>query len=335
MTPNNLDDLYSEKILPPFLGELGYEVRHFIAIVEPYLRSGFKLISKRPELYPDGTTLFTPDLYQEISKLKKKYNGQEVHSSICVEFSNPNCLSQETLNNKNNEFENELRKLLIPYIDRPGRTVTSLDIQLTSAWKGLNEFFFSSYHGLKPSYKPKNFIEGNINCPSHLGVQFRKIIGKDENRNSNIDELYPLLLQLADQVNLPLFVYGEASGCDFPDNCNKVSAFHHASVSGLGGDLSCLKNCVLMFSPDSGWTDLMGWLQIPTIVTELYTNHTYMSLIPFKPIIDVLNKEEQLITQFNKCVFRNDTFLNLTTKNSQGSHIIPALFDLKKIWGLN
>ncbi|MEF3192078.1 MAG: hypothetical protein K6347_05985, partial [Campylobacterales bacterium] len=41
-----------EWLLPPFLGEMGVEIEFFLASVEPYLRSGWKIPARRPQLYP-------------------------------------------------------------------------------------------------------------------------------------------------------------------------------------------------------------------------------------------------------------------------------------------
>jgi hypothetical protein len=333
MKPNHVSDLFTcERILPPFLGELGYEVRHFVGLVEPWLRSGWKLISKRPELYPSGTTLCPRDLFDEISALKIRYNGQEMHSGICVEFPRRESIPARDYAVVRRNFEFDLRSLLRPYIDRPGRPLTLFDKPLTSASHGLSEFFFSSYHGLRPSYKPESFACGDPSAPSHIGVQFRRLAGKDEHRNSDWQRHFPRLNQLAHETGLKLLVYGEPSGCEFPPDCSRASTHHPIGSTGLAGDLTCLRSCRLMFSPDSGWTDLMAWLQVPSIVMQLHTDYTYLSAIPFDPVIEVYDEKVPLLEQFTQCVSRTKSHLELLGSNNGSTHLIPSLFELNTVW---
>ncbi len=44
-------------ILPPYPGEMGIEIRYFLGRVEPWLHAGWKILSRRPELYPAGTAI--------------------------------------------------------------------------------------------------------------------------------------------------------------------------------------------------------------------------------------------------------------------------------------
>jgi hypothetical protein len=333
MKPNNIEDLFiCERILPPFLGELGYEVRHFVALVEPWLRSGWKLISKRPELYPTGTTLYPRDLFDQINILKIKHNGQEVHSGICVDFARRDSIPELDYAVARRNFELDLRSLLRPYLDKPGRPLTLFDKSLTSASYGLNDFFLSSYHGLKPSYKPESFVRGNPTCPSHIGVQFRRMAAKDEHRNSDWQRYFPIIKQLANEIGLELLVYGEQLGCEFPPDCARASSYHALGSTGLGGDLACLQNCKLMFSPDSGWTDLMAWLQVPSIVMKLHTDYTYLSLIPFDPVIEIYDEKIPLLEQFNQCLSRKKCHIELVGADNGSSHLIPYLFELSTVW---
>ena len=49
-----------KRVLPPYLGELGYEVKYHLARVEPWLRNGWKILARRPEFYPPGPRLNRP-----------------------------------------------------------------------------------------------------------------------------------------------------------------------------------------------------------------------------------------------------------------------------------
>ena len=51
-------------MLPPYLGEMGYEVKYHLARVEPWLRNGWKILARRPEFYPPGTVVESPEFFE-------------------------------------------------------------------------------------------------------------------------------------------------------------------------------------------------------------------------------------------------------------------------------
>lgn len=327
MFPKTVNELiHCEKILPPFIGEMGYEIRYFVGMVEPYLRSGWKLITNRTAFYPPNTTIFLPDFYDKLKLLKKKYHAQSVTGKVEVDFQKKE--SPETRKQWQIFFEKELRDLLIPIIDRPGRTLTSLDRQLTAAFRGPDDHFINGYHGLVPSYKPVNFLIG-CSVPRHIGIQFRNMIIKDPFRDSKMHDLYPKALELSKEVGLPLIVYGEPDGCVFPNDCIKASEFYTNDLKGLDGDLSCLHNCELMIAPDSGWADLMGWLQIPTIIQSISANYVYFSLLPFKPKMSLFKPNISLLEQFFITKNLPAGSIDFTANPNLASHLINHYFDLK------
>jgi len=324
--------LNCERILPPFLGELGYEVKYFVGLVEPWLRSGWKLISKRPELYPKDTTVSCPELFEEINKLKVKYSAQEVHSNLCVLFENRSTMNRTDYETVKRKFEFELRETLRPHISSPCRPITIFDTLLTSSWSGINEFFLSSYHGLRPSYLPDAFSSGPQLCPPHIGVQFRNVSSKDEIRNTNWQLSFPTLAELSIELALPLYVYGEPTGCFFPPSCVKASSFHNSDYSGLAGDLACLRSCRIIFSPDSGWTDLMAWLRIPCLILRLHNNFTYLSALSFDAKIDLYDNSQPILKQAINILLKKYRHVNLVNGSTEPGHLIPSLFDLDTLW---
>jgi hypothetical protein len=329
MFPRTSNDLFSaKKILPPFLGEMGYEVRYFIALIEPYLRSGWKLISNRSSLYPEKSTIQIPELYIEIDKIKFKYQAESVHNKLLLNFGGLSSSHERSIANA--KFEKEIRSLILEFIDDYGRTITPLDKTLTSAWAGLDDQALMGYHGLVPSYKPLDYLLGG-DCPKHIGVQFRRFFKKDIHRNSDTNKLYPLLQELSAMSNLPLFVYGDSEACFFPNDCLQASSYHPKNLNGLAGDLRCLKSCEIMFAPDSGWADLMCWLQVPTILQKLNTNYTYFPMIPFKPILTLLKENISLYEQLQEIKKLKPGTIELTSERVTGSMLIPDLFDLRKV----
>jgi hypothetical protein len=327
MFPSAASDLFlSRKVLPPFLGELGYEVRYFVALVEPWLRSGWKILSNRPALYPVGSTIERPELFKAINALISAFDAQPMHGKIRVDFSNR--LPPEQRERARRQFEVELRRLILPLIDSVGRPVTPLDVALTAAWRGVDEHFFYGYAGLVPSYKPEAFTRGGV-APRHIGVQFRKMSQKDPFRDSDPAALHPLLVNLAREVGLPLLVYGEPNGCVFPADCLLARQYHGDDMMGLAGDLSCLSSCEVMFAPDSGWADLMCWLQVPTILQSLASEYTYFSLIPFSPTLRIFKAEVPLIDQYREVVSLEPGSIELQSAGqNKMSHLNRAFFDL-------
>jgi hypothetical protein len=325
------DDIFASHILPPFLGELGYEIRYFVAFVEPWIRSGWRVVSSRPSLYPDGSVVECPEFYKQLKLLSRRYEAEPVHGKIKVDFGNRLLPKDQELARR--DFENELRKLVLPLIDAPGRPITPLDIALTSAWRGHDDHFLYGYSGLAPSYKPSAFLNGG-RAPRHVGVQFRKLGVKDPFRDSNVDMLFPQIACLASELGLPLFVYGEPEGCAFPAGCKPVSHFWQHPSIGLAGDLGCLASCEVMFAPDSGWADLMGWLQIPTILQSLGSDYTYFSMMPFKPRIRLLSASRTLIEQYHEVLATPPGSIDLCSPESnKRSHLLERFFDLNHLLG--
>ncbi|MFB2921313.1 MULTISPECIES: hypothetical protein [Aerosakkonema] len=76
-------NLYS-KVLPPFGGEMGFEIRSFLGRVEPWLRNGWKIIAKRPEFYPKDTAIYDREYLQKESEIIKKYNAVRVSNSYYI-----------------------------------------------------------------------------------------------------------------------------------------------------------------------------------------------------------------------------------------------------------
>ena len=271
--PQNLSHIERpERILPPFLGELGYEVRSFVAMIEPWLRSGWKLPTRRPDLYPDGTTLNDPKFFSEIADLKYRYRCEPIMSHLAVCFGQK--ITEQELRQKRKEFNEELQVIVRRFIDRPGRPLTYWDNYLVRSWEGITVDYFSSFHGLLPSFKPPAFLKGFPECPLHIGVQFRRM-DKYSQRNTDVDAVRKFSEEVSHFLNLPLICYGEETGCIFPEGLQRANDLHPAGEGFLSGDLRCLSRCIVMISPDSGWADLMGWLQIPTILQKIYTPHSF------------------------------------------------------------
>ena len=62
-------------VLPPYPGELGIEIRYFLARVEPWLRAGWKILARRPELYPEGSAVLDDSLTAAENRLFSLYGA--------------------------------------------------------------------------------------------------------------------------------------------------------------------------------------------------------------------------------------------------------------------
>lgn len=261
-----------ERILPPFLGELGYEIRSFVAMIEPWLRSGWKLPTRRPALYPEGTTLQDEAFFSKLDDLRRAYRCEPIMSHLSVFHGHR--LEASELNERKQSFNRELQRTVREFVDRPGRPVTYWDSYLVRAWNGITVDYFASFHGLAPSFKPRAYVQGNPDCPRHVGVQFR-LMTKGSQRNSDVETVLRFAHSCARALGIPLLCYGEESGCTMPEGLPRVSDFHPAGDPVLEGDLKCLRQCMLMIAPDSGWADLMGWLQVPTLLQKVHTPYSF------------------------------------------------------------
>ncbi|NJL22241.1 MAG: hypothetical protein HC895_17730 [Leptolyngbyaceae cyanobacterium SM1_3_5] len=55
-----------------------------------------------------------------------------------------------------------------------------------------------------------------------------------------------------------------------------------------------------MFAPDSGWADLMAWLQIPTLIEQEVVSHAFTWLAPFRPRLAVIRPNLDIIEQVDR-----------------------------------
>ncbi len=162
--PNRFEGLFTErpvKILPPFLGEMGIEIIHFLARVEPYLRNGWRILAKRPAFYPPGTAFYDPAYFDRLNPLIAQYGlhparvglrqpmqradkyfhtqvlrGTPEEIELRIRYESPQVLIQES------QFELQARDLFYSYCDLDKRGIIDIDTFLLSCLPGL---FSSDY----------------------------------------------------------------------------------------------------------------------------------------------------------------------------------------------
>jgi hypothetical protein len=89
-------------------------------------------------------------------------------------------------------------------------------------------------------------------------------------------------------------------------------------VPQLNAELAFLKKCKLMISPDSGWTDLMGWLRVPVLLEGLQFPWGFESLRPFRPKI-LLAEEDKGVAETISILCNADENTTLLPDPNQGT----------------
>jgi hypothetical protein len=301
------------KILPPFLGELGLEIRAFLGQVEPWLRSGWKIPSRRPSLYPQGTSFYDPVFFQRIDEIKNKYQLAEQGGRLTPQKSSLQYFARWGLG----EFDFKVdpkeawtdwklasRDLKRTFCDRyltPMRLPTKWDHILLDLGSQMDLLSFSSGMSVPPSYKPVSFLN-QTDYPDHIGVQLRNravcsFRNSDPVKMSNVAKL------VSEYLGLPVILYGAHLGnFTLPGVMTSLDVIKQPHEDTFAEELSLLSKCKIMIGPDSGWTDLMGWLQVPTILERQAYRWGFQGLEPFSPKIALLMpgmSQEDLIAMVN------------------------------------
>src|ERR1700744_5107709 len=81
-TPLPPGRLSGERVLPPYFGEMGFEIRYHMAQVEPWLRHGWKIVTRRPAFYPEGTAIAVPELFAAADQILKSYGVVGSHGGL-------------------------------------------------------------------------------------------------------------------------------------------------------------------------------------------------------------------------------------------------------------
>jgi hypothetical protein len=133
-----------ERVLPPLLSEMGGEIRFHIARVEPWLRNGWKVMSRHAAFYPEGTAIYDPEFFQAADEMLQSYGvvGSRGGFVILPADDDPPHLQSEfngntgqillTLNNAKKQTaqalaEIELRKLFLDWFCYDGRSINDYD----------------------------------------------------------------------------------------------------------------------------------------------------------------------------------------------------------------
>lgn len=304
----------SSRVLPPFGGEMGIEVRSFLGSVEPWLRSDWRIISRRPELYPPGAAFRDEEYFHREREVMRTYGARRVFHSYVIPAPEPKLDIQfsqlepgyalsgtaQPLEQlvKEARFELELRNLFKRYLLSEGRPVTRWDELLLSPISVLDMWSsVVTMDVVPPSYLPEPFLHPTHEHEPHIGVQLRRMTWEPV-RNSSERRVLAHAERASKTLKLPILIYGEPMGCHLPDG------HRHTMDDGLDGllarELGYLKSCVVMFAPDSGWSDLTAWLRVPTLLEMLLRPQRAELLRPFQPRMALLMDSEETSAQVDR-----------------------------------
>ena len=301
------------KILPSFNDEMGYEIIFFLSRIEPYLRNRWRILARRPALYPPGAAFYDAAYFGELDRLAENCNviptpaglrqrmqrdGQYLKTTIIqgssekievkVVYDSPQVLIQES------QFELQLRDLFYSYCDLDKRGVLDIDTLLLSCQPTrLLDYTTVTRPVLRPSYQPQAFLTPAEPQRPHIGVQLRAMTGirkqpeGKRGRDSDSAFVLPLAARASAHLGLPLVVYGRPDGNLLPEGYERT---YEPDIDLLDKELRLLPACRLMFAPDSGWADLMAWLQVPTLLEGALDPRHFDELIDFAPRIALIDR---------------------------------------------
>ena len=312
------DDWQSRKILPPFLGEMGYEIRYFLAAVEPWLRNGWRIPARRPEYYPPGTAFADPALFAELNASLDKVRAKplamsfdllgRVRGGVIVGAK----LAQQRLLDVSVQLpgadeirhdadvallELDVRRIFARHHMHHARPLTPWDQVLTTAFSAKTEQLCGGTIALAPGYKPAAFTQPSVPTYPHVGVQFRAL-PYNSGRNSDVAKVLADATAAATRLGLPLLVYGHPAGTACPEGLASTQALSGGDL--LRFELGMLSDCRLMFSPESGWCDLMCWLQVPTVLETLGRPQCFTCMDVFHPRVILRDHGEPIEAQVER-----------------------------------
>lgn len=300
-------------VLPPFLGELGVEIRYFLAAIEPWLRNGWRIPAKRPDLYPEGAAFSDPELFAELEAGAKRYGAVPMGGAMRLAADEepriilgstvtkePNFTATANCGGQNDVglhvraacFEIEIRRAFARRYMKAPRPLTPWDITLLSSYDSRPEHLCGGALSLAPGYRPAAFLNPPYPAHPHVGVQMRRLLHSGS-RDSDPALMLAKAREAADHLGLPLLVYGHPNGTYRPEGLPNT-ADEAGERPLLRFELSMLSQCRLMIAPESGWCDLMCWLRIPTLLEKLGRAHEFTPNSVFHPRVMLLAHDQPL-----------------------------------------
>jgi hypothetical protein len=275
-------------VLPQYPGEMGIEIRYFLARVEPWLRAGWRILSRRPELYPTGAAVFDQDLTDAENALFARFGAVRLATGPKIMWPGDGgvrYLREHVARAKAQRLQREWRQLLRPYLSASlERPWTRWDQDLTTVSTAFHiHQMWRAGDVVPPSYLPPAYVSTGTEDrhPDHVGVQLRRVAFNVDGRDSDAGSVMGQAEAVARRLSLPLLVYGDPAGCILPPAQVTTSSLGDGRL--LQRELGYLRTCRLMLAPNSGWADLMCWLRVPVLVECTEPLWIYDMMAPFRP----------------------------------------------------
>ena len=163
--------------------------------------------------------------------------------------------------------------------------------QLSFLGSALGNWEYRIGVAVPPSFLPPSFVTPPEPIAPHVGVQMRNVVNiVEQDRNSDPEWMLGKAQEIAAHLGLDLLVYGHPGGCIIP--AGHRTSWDAARPDGhMARELGYLKSCRIMLAPNSGWADLMAWLQIPALLEGAGKPETFEPLRDcFKPRLAVLDR---------------------------------------------
>jgi hypothetical protein len=302
--------LNGARVLPPYFGEMGFEIRYHLARVEPWLRHGWKIVTRRPAFYPEGSAIDAPEFFAAADQILQAYGVVGSHGSlhvppmesgdigidhrfdgktgsITVHLSEIRKVTTQSL------AEIAIRKLVQEWFHCDTRRLIDFDRdQLSFLGSAIGNHEYRYAIAVPPGFLPPTFVVPPEPIAPHVGVQLRNVVnGVHQVRNSDPEWMLSKAQEIATHLGLDLLVYGHPNGCIIPQGY-RTSWDAARSDGHMARELGYLKSCRFMLAPNSGWADMMAWLQIPTLVESAGGPGTFEPLRDcFKPRLAVLDED--------------------------------------------
>ncbi|HEX4370690.1 MAG TPA: hypothetical protein VH019_05045 [Rhizomicrobium sp.] len=301
--------LKHERLLPPYFGEMGFEIRYHLAQVEPWLRHGWKIVTRRPAFYPEGSAIAAPEFFAAADQVLASYGVVSSHGglhipplesgdigidhrfdsktgTITVHLSEIRKVTTQAL------AEIAIRRLFLEWFHSDSRKLLDFDrFQLSFLGSAIGNWEYRIGVAVPPSFQPPSFVTPPEPVAPHVGVQMRNVVnGVQQNRNSDPEWMLAKAQEIAAHLGLDLLVYGHPGGCIIP--AGHRTTWDAARPDGhMARELGTLKSCCIMLAPNSGWADLMAWLQIPALLEGAGKPGTFEPLRDcFQPRLAVLDR---------------------------------------------
>ena len=301
--------LNGERLLPPYFGEMGFEIRYHMAQVEPWLRHGWKIVTRRPAFYPEGSAIAAPEFFAAADQvLASLWRGRQSWRAACPAAGGGRYRHRTSLRRQDRQHhgasvgdtkghhpglaEIAIRKLFLEWFhsDSAGCRISTASncpswVRPSAIWniarrRGAAQLPAAQLRHPARADRPA-CGRADAQCGQH----------RQQDRNSDPEWMLGKAKEIAAHLGLDLLVYGHPGGCIIP--AGHRTTWDAARPDGhMARELGYLKSCRIMLAPNSGWADLMAWLQIPALLEGAGRAGTFEPLRDcFKPRLAVLDRD--------------------------------------------